>query len=95
MNLLYNRNNIFSCDSSSISRNVGLSVSRSASNEFNRSVMLLVVYICCCYYCSLDYQIILWFYFAFLSWDSSSIGHNVSLLVCLIATSFMEVICCG
>ena len=54
---------IFSCDSSSIGRNVGLSVGRSVGrsvcrsvcrsvgrsvpNEFYRSVMLLVVYICC------------------------------------------------
>ena len=35
------------------------SVGLSASNEFNRSVMLLVVYICCQQYCSLDYQIIM------------------------------------
>ena len=40
-------NIVFSCDSSSISRNVGLSVGLSASNEFYRSVMLLVVYLYC------------------------------------------------
>ena len=89
----------FSCDSSSISCNVGrsvrLSVGRSASNEFYRSVMILVVFICCYNYCSLDYQIILWLYFAFFSCNSSSICHNVSLQVCLSATSFMEVLCCG
>ena len=46
---------VVSCDSSSISYNVsrsiglsvGLSVGLSASNEFYRSVMLLVVYISC------------------------------------------------
>ena len=89
---------LFSCDSSSITRNVGrsvcLSVGRSGSNEFYRSVMLLVMFICCYYYCSLDYQNILWLFFAFLSCDSSSIGHNVSLQVCLSAKSFMEVLCC-
>ena len=53
----------FSCDSSSISHNVGRSVclsvgrsvGRSVRNESYRSVILLVVYICCYYYCSLDY----------------------------------------
>ena len=38
MNLLYNRNNIFSCDSSSISRNVGLSVGRSVGRSVGLSV---------------------------------------------------------
>ena len=79
----------------SVGQSVCLSVCRSASNEFYRSVMLLVVYICCYYYCSLDHQIILWLYFAFLSCDSSSIGHNVSLSVCLSATCFIEVLCCS
>ena len=97
---------IFSCDSSSIGSDVCQSVGRSicqsvcwfvcqsvcrsASNKFYRSFMLLVVYICCYYYCSLDYQIILQLYFAFLSFDSSSIGHNVSLS----ATRIILVLCC-
>ena len=46
---------------------VGLSVCRSVPNEFYRSVMLLLVYICCYYYCSLDYKNILLSYFAFLA----------------------------
>ena len=40
---------------------------RSVPNEFYRSVMLLLVYICCYYYCSLDYKNILLSYFAFLA----------------------------
>ena len=40
MNLLYNRNNIFSCDSSSISRNVGLSVGLPATR--------FIEVLCCC-----------------------------------------------
>ena len=67
--------NISICDSSSLSRNVGLSVGQyicrsvclSASNEFYRSDMLLVVNVCCQYYCSLDYQIIRQSYFAILA----------------------------
>ena len=54
----------FSCDSSSIGRNVSRSV---CQQRFYRSVMLLVVYICSQYYCSLDYQISLQSYFAILS----------------------------
>ena len=46
---------VFSCDSSSISGNIGMSVCQSVRNEFYRSVMLLIVYICCFYCCSLDY----------------------------------------
>ena len=46
---------IFSCDSSSISRNVGRSVGLSVHNAFYRSVMLLTVYLSCFYCCSLDY----------------------------------------
>ena len=46
---------VFSCNSSSLSHNVGqsvglsvnLTVCRSVHNEFDRSVMLLLVYICC------------------------------------------------
>ena len=102
-----------------------MSVCRSASNEFYRSLMLLVVYICCYYYCSLDYQIILQLFcisqlrqqlyrsqcqpvglsvrnefyesvmlFHIFSYECSSIGHNVSMSVCMSATSFMEVLCC-
>ena len=44
----------------------GQSVCLSVPNEFYSSVMLLVVYICCYSYCSLDYQINLQSYFAIL-----------------------------
>ena len=68
-NLYYSLNLVFSCDSSSISRNVGLSVCRSvcrsASDEFYRSFMLLLVYDCCYCCCSLCHQSILMLYFAF------------------------------
>ena len=61
-NRFYSLCTFFSCESSSIGRNVGLSVClsvcQSVRNEFYRSVMLLVVYIWCQYYCSLDYLII-------------------------------------
>ena len=38
---------VFSCDSSSISHDVGLSVGVSVPNEFYRSVIFLLVYLCC------------------------------------------------
>ena len=43
---------------------VGPSVGLSVPNEFYGSVMLLLVYICCFYCCSLDYKNILLSYFA-------------------------------
>ena len=70
---------LFSCDSSSIGHNVGLSVGLSVClsvglsvgpsvrNEFYGSVMLLIVYKCCCCYCSLYCLNILLLYFTFLA----------------------------
>ena len=58
-NVTDNLNVVFSCYRSSVSHNVGLyvclSVCWSVRNEFYSSVMMLVVYICCYSYCSLDY----------------------------------------
>ena len=44
-----------------------MSVSLSVPNEFCRSVMLLLVYVCCYYCCSLDYKNILLSYSTFLA----------------------------
>ena len=74
---------IFSCDSSPIGHNVGLSVCRlvclSVGNEFYGSVMLLVVHICCYSCCSLGYQNILLSYFAFLAAEAAP---QVKMSVC-------------
>ena len=57
----------------------------SVGNEFYRSVMLLLVYLCCFYYCSLDYQNILLAYFTFLAaiaalQDTMSVRNKLSCL---------------
>ena len=46
---------------------VTMSVCWSVVNRFYRRVMQLLVYLCCFYYCSLDYQNILLVYFTFLA----------------------------
>ena len=89
---------LFSCDSSSISHNVGLSVCRSVG----RSVCLQRVSWKCYAVDSVKLLLLslqfITFEHSVVSWDSSSSSCNVGLSicwsVCLPATSFIEVLCC-
>ena len=65
-----------------------MSVGLSVFNEFYRSVILLLMYICCYYCVSLDYKNVLLLYLLF-GCNSSYIYHNVGLSV---DNEFMEVL---
>ena len=85
----------FSCNSSSISNNVGLSVCLSLGPQrvlqkcyAVGSVYMLLVLL---QFRLLDHSVVIYCNF---SCDSSSISHNVSRSVCLSAPTFMEVLCC-
>ena len=99
--------NIFSCDSSSISHNVGLSVGWSVCLSVGLSVCRSVCQqrvLQKCYVLGIVYMLLVLLQLRLLdhsvvifcnfSCYSSSISCNVGQSVCLSATSFMEVLCC-